>query len=123
LATTGRAFRFDWTSRSRLASRRDGHNMMRSLLNRISELERHLRASRPFIMRYGWLKRLPDDFVGERHIMMIKCEPTDETNKFWEEYEERPGPPPLGETDDGAFTVYLTREPTQLQRVNESGGQ
>src|ERR1019366_4113935 len=48
----------------------------------------------------GKLRRLPDDFVGERHVVVVKREATSTPN--WEtcEFEEWPGPVPPGAHDD-----------------------
>ena len=56
-------------------------------------------------MRYGWLKHLPADFTGERHVAIIKREPTNRPNIEWCEFEERMGPPP--NSDEGSFCIYM----------------
>ena len=64
-------------------------------------------------MQIGLLRRLPDDFVGERHIIVVKREPTSTPN--WEacEFEERPGSEPPG-TRDESCRVYLTEADMRL---------
>ena len=69
----------------------------------------HSEQTKPLMLRYGWLKPLPDDYVGERHVVIVKREPTGTPNLEWCEFEERPGPAPAGPEDD-ACTVYLTRD-------------
>ena len=49
------------------------------------------------------------DYVGERHVVILKREPTETPNLEWCEFEERPGPAPTGPEDD-ACDVYLMRE-------------
>ena len=67
------------------------------------------RSGKPLRLRYGWLRRLPDEFVGARHVVIVKRRPTKLPNIEWCEFEERAGPAPAGPEDD-ACTVYLTRE-------------
>ena len=55
----------------------------------------------PAFFRYGWLRRLPKDFIGEKHRVMVKRSPTGSSNVEWCEWEERPGP--LPRQDDGEF--------------------
>jgi hypothetical protein len=60
----------------------------------------------PAMFRYGWLKPLPNDYAGERHVVILKREQTKSPGIEWCEFEERIGPTPTG-LDDGAFVVYL----------------
>ena len=64
-------------------------------------------------MQIGLLRRLPDEFVGERHIVVVKREPTSTPN--WEtcEFEERAGPEAPGTRDD-AGRVYLSEDDMNL---------
>ena len=56
-----------------------------------------------------WLKQLPSSFTGEKHVVMVKCEPTGSPNVEQCEFEERPGQgPPYCFT--GNFTVYCLQE-------------
>ncbi len=79
--------------------------MNSTLLRRLKFLETRLAAVvSPVLFRYGWVRRLPKDLVGERHVATVKetaCSP----NLFWCEFEERPGPAPVGV--DQSFTVVL----------------
>jgi hypothetical protein len=87
---------------------------MRSTLQaRVAKLETQRQLAAPIIFRYGWLKPLPSDYVGERHVVIIKRERTDSSNKEWYHFEERPGPGPKAD-DDGACTVYLTEADTRI---------
>ena len=80
--------------------------MKSKLLHRLELLEARMAplVAPPFF-RYGWLRRLPKDFIGEKHRVMVKRSPTGSPNFEWCEWEERPGPLPPG--DDGSFNVYL----------------
>ena len=48
------------------------------------------------LFRWGYLRSLPKDFVGERHVVIVRRERVPGENQEWCEFEERPGPgPPL----------------------------
>ena len=68
--------------------------MRRSLLTRLERLEAILAPTLVPLIRYGWLLPLPADYVGERHIVIVKQEPTRSPHYEWCEWEERPGPAP-----------------------------
>jgi hypothetical protein len=74
--------------------------MRRALLARLERLEVALAPKLVPLIRYGWLATLPTDYVGERHIVIVKQEPTGSPHFEWYEWEERPGPapsvPPVG---------------------------
>ena len=82
--------------------------MKASLISRVERLEARIKASEPGKLCYGWLTHLPEDFIGERHIVTVKREPTGSPRVEWCHFEERPGPAPPG-SDEGNFTIYLTR--------------
>ena len=92
--------------------------MKAALLARLAKLENRPEMIEPAAMRYGWVKPLPAGFIGERHVAIIKREPTDRPNIEWCQFEERMGPPPLN-SDDGSFCIYLDageqRDETALQ--------
>ena len=83
--------------------------MTTSLRIRIARLEARPQAARTEVLLYGWIDPLPDDHTGERHLVIVKREPTRSPNIEWCEFQERSGPAPAGRTDD-AFVVGLTRE-------------
>ena len=58
-------------------------------------------------LRSGYLTRMPEDFLGERHIAIVKSEPKG-LHEEWCEFEERAGPAPPG-SDDGGLRIYCTR--------------
>ena len=75
---------------------------MRSLVSRLARLERLNRLStapQRFRVQYGYLKTLPDDYIGPRHVVTVKQIPPEELPpssraEAWFEWEERPGPEP-----------------------------
>jgi hypothetical protein len=82
--------------------------MKSDLLRRLEVLEGWMAPVVALIFfRYGWLHRLPKDFIGERHVVTVKVEPTRSPLFEWCEFEERPGPAPPA--DDRSFTVCLTK--------------
>ena len=81
--------------------------MRARLLVRLQRLEAQQPAGQPAMFRYGWLKPLPKDYTGERHVAIVKREPTRAPGFEWCEFEERLGPAPAG-LDDGAFEVYFS---------------
>jgi hypothetical protein len=68
--------------------------MRRALLARLEKLEVALAPQLVPLTRYGWLATLPADYVGERHIVTVKQEPTGSPHFEWCEWEEREGPAP-----------------------------
>ena len=81
--------------------------MKAALLSRLVRLEANTVRSGPLVLRYGWLRRLPKDFVGARHVVTVKREPAGSPNVEWCQFEERPGPAPPGLEDPG-LVIYLT---------------
>ena len=81
--------------------------MSSRLLERVKQLEQRQELAKPSIFQSGWLKPLPEDYVGERHVVIVKRERTASPCIEWCRFEERPGaaPPDL---NDSNFTVYLT---------------
>ena len=78
--------------------------MRLNLLARLKKLDGRFAPNRPLPeFRCGFLKTLPPEFEGERHIVTV-ASPAGEP---WE-FEERPGRGPT-QAWDGNFTVYLTR--------------
>jgi hypothetical protein len=49
--------------------------------------------------QYGHIKPLPPDFIGERHVVVVRSEPTRNPYIEWCQFEERPGPAPPGRMD------------------------
>ena len=83
--------------------------MKARLISRLERLESQSQLGKPAVFRYGWLKPLPEDYQGERHVALLKCEPTLRPFVEWCEFEERPGVAPAGAADD-SLTVYIARD-------------
>ena len=75
---------------------------MRSLLTRLKRLENVQAAERwPQIeLQIGYLKKLPPEYVGERHVVTVGQLPDGKYH-----WEERPGPAPAIEDDGDARTI------------------
>lgn len=82
--------------------------MRAALLSRLEKLEAATWVGAPCIFRSGWLQPLPSEFTGEKHVVIVRSEPTTSPNMELCEFEERPGPAPPDWHDDG-FWVCLTR--------------
>jgi hypothetical protein len=82
--------------------------MKPSFRSRMKRLEARAKFSEPLKLLYGWLTHLPEDFVGERHTVIVQGEPAGSPHAEWRHFEERPGPAPPG-SDEGGLTIYLTR--------------
>ena len=57
--------------------------MKSSLRSRLKWLESRTQLREPFKLIYGWLTHLPEDFVGERHTVIVKREPTGSPHAEW----------------------------------------
>ena len=57
-------------------------------------------AIRPVKVRFGNLRRLPEDYKGERHWKIVKHLP-DRNGQEWVEFEEVPGPAPSAPPEPG----------------------
>jgi hypothetical protein len=70
---------------------------MRALLTRIKRLEtvRAIEHQPPVELQIGYLKKLPADYLGERHEVTAGRLP--DGKYLWE---ERPGPPPVSEENN-----------------------
>ncbi len=86
---------------------------MSSLARRLKRLETRVATVPPAVFRYGWLKLLPGDFVGDRHVAIVKREATNAPNVEWCEFEERVGPGPTRPSDIGP-ALYLTDDDMRL---------
>ena len=73
--------------------------MRAALRSRLERLEVRLEPKKPHFFRTGYLKTLPTDYVGERHVVIVKREPSG--NGEWCEFEERPGPAPVDAQERG----------------------
>jgi hypothetical protein len=57
--------------------------MRSSLISRLERLEARPEARKPFKLLYSWITHLPADFIGERHTVIVKREPTGRPNMEW----------------------------------------
>ena len=93
--------------------------MKAALRSRLERLEVVVAPKKPQRFRSGVLKTLPKDYVGERHVAIVKREPAGAPGNECCEFEERPGPAPLGSQKDDCTTIYIIYR----DLVNPQGGQ
>jgi hypothetical protein len=60
---------------------------------RLERLERTMQEQQPVCLQYGWLRKLPRDYRGQRHIEITKRLIVREGFLEWVEAEEVPGLP------------------------------
>ena len=81
-----------------------------------------MEPKRPQLIRSGYLKTLPTDYVGERHVVIVKQESSG--NGEWCEFEERPGPAPLDtQEDDVGITIYLVYRECGIRQPERERGE
>jgi hypothetical protein len=83
--------------------------MKMKLLSRLGRLETQYQEARQSVMQVGPLKKLPDDFVGERHVVVVKRQQASTPGYESCEFEERPGPEHPGMRDQ-ACRIFVTDE-------------
>jgi hypothetical protein len=83
--------------------------MKTKLLSRLGRLENQYLEARQSVMQVGSLKKLPDDFVGERNVVVVKRQQTSTPGYESCKFEERPGPHPPGMRDQ-ACRIYVAEE-------------
>ena len=95
--------------------------MRAALRSCLEKLEVEVERKKPQLIRCGYLKTLPTDFVGERHVVIVNRKPSGKGE--WCEFEERPGPAPVdAREDDDGITIYITyRECEICQPGREEG--
>ena len=71
--------------------------------------------------RSGVLKTLPKDYVGERHVVIVKREPAGAPGNEWCEFEERPGPAPVDAQEDDCTTIYIIYQEREIPQWPKSG--
>jgi len=71
----------------------------------LEKLEVRLEPKKPQLIRCGYLKTLPTDYVGERHVVIVNRKPSGKGE--WCEFEERPGPAPVDAEEDDCTTIYI----------------
>ncbi len=92
--------------------------MRAALRSRLERLEVRVEPKKPQLFRSGYLKTLPADYVGERHVVIVKREPAGAPNGEWCEFEERPGPAPVDTQEEDCTTIYIVYR----DLVNPQGG-
>jgi hypothetical protein len=85
--------------------------MTRTWAKRIQRLESILQNSgrAPVVFHYGYVRYLPPGTGDERHMAIVKREPTALANVEHCEFEEQLGPAPAAH-HDLSFAVYLSAE-------------
>jgi len=86
--------------------------MKSAFRSRLEKLEAQRRAVAATITRSGIVLKLADDFIGERHTVMVDRRPTHLSNEDWCVFEERPGPGP--NEAEGASVIYLSETDRRL---------
>jgi hypothetical protein len=82
--------------------------MRAALRSRLEKLEVRVEAKKPPLFRSGYLKTLPADYVGERHVVIVKREPAEAPGNVERcEFEERPGPAPVDAQEEDAITICI----------------
>ena len=92
--------------------------MRAALRSRLERLEVVVAPKKPQLFRSGVLKTLPADYVGERHVVIVKREPAGAPENECCEFEERPGPAPVDAQEDDCTTIYIVYR----DRLNPQGG-
>ena len=82
--------------------------MRAALRSRLQKLEIRAEPKKPPFFRSGYLTTLPADYVGERHVAVVKREPGRASGNFeWCELEELPGPAPVDAQEEDAITICI----------------
>jgi hypothetical protein len=82
--------------------------MRAALRSRLERLEVAVEPKKPLLIRSGYLKTLPTDYVGELHVVIVKREPVGATGQNeWCEFEERPGPAPVDTQEEDCTTICI----------------
>ena len=87
--------------------------MATRLKSRLERLEAQNRRANPFKLRIAIARKLPYDFVGERHIAPVKPLPPGTPDDRMFSFEERPGPAPAGMPDHN-ITVFISEDDARL---------
>jgi hypothetical protein len=72
-----------------------------SRLARLEQLNRLRTAPQRIRVQYGYLKTLPEDYIGPRHVVTVGQLPPGPgaySGEDWFDWEERPGPEPASPT-------------------------
>ena len=78
------------------------------LKSRLKRLELKRKPVRRSVIQMGVIKRLPDDFTGEKHVVVSNPRLVDPFLEYCD-FEEQPGPAPRGGHDE-ACKVFVTED-------------
>lgn len=87
--------------------------MLTNELFRFKRLETRTKLGSTCAFRWSVLKRLPEDYVSQRHVVIVERDPLTSSNTGQCELEERPGPAPPG-SDDGVPRLYFSEDEMNL---------
>ena len=97
--------------------------MRAALLSRLERLEVVAEPKKPQLIRSGYLKTLPTDYVGKRHVVTVKREPAGASGNFeWCEFEERPGPAPVDAQEEDCITIHLIYRDVEIPQWPRTAG-
>jgi hypothetical protein len=88
------------------------------LIARVGRLERleARAAEKDFQVQIGYLKRLPADYQGDRHVVTVGQQAADGTRPDRYEFEERPGTAPNESVAENILRVCLVRPACRKER-------
>ena len=95
--------------------------MRAALRSRLEKLEVAVEREKPQLIRCGYLKTLPTDYVGERHVVIVKREPSGKGE--WCEFEERHGPAPVDAQEDDGITIYIIYRECEIRQPGREVGE
>jgi hypothetical protein len=96
--------------------------MKAALRCRLERLELVVEPKKPKTFRSGYLKTLPTDYVGERHVVIVKREPGASGNFELCEFEERPGPAPVdAQEEHDLTTIYIVYQDVGISPSGSHG--
>ena len=96
--------------------------MRAALHSRLERLKVVVEPKKPQLIRSGYLKTLPTDYVGERHVVIVKREPAGASgNSEWCEFEERPGPAPVDAQEEDCTTIYIVYRDVEIPQSGSHG--
>ena len=78
-----------------------------SRLKRLETVRAAVERDRPLKVEFAYLKQLPREYSGPRHIVSVSKRPDGRCN-----YEERPGPRPPNQSrgnDENVMTIFFVR--------------
>ena len=87
-------------------------------LKRLEAVRAVEQSHRPFKIEFAYLKLLPREYSGPRHIVSVSKRPDGRC-----EYEERPGPPPPNQgrvSDENVMTIYFVRAQNTADEIGRA---